>query len=211
MEKYQTIDEYVAAEMSDKIKRKAKSPLLGLLILAVGIFLLVMLRTQKMDDTLMMLCLTVGIIALGVGIIITAMCLTGAISHYVYTPTHSRMKQRKCYLSLDDYKLCIEAIGCNNLTTLGALHVVVEAVAAEEHSHTEKQQQGRHAETAARLAGQYAGKEECGENQQEQLYLHSDWMWVTSVPVRRRTGVSGSKWPLLSRMACSRATAWSWL
>ena len=53
MEKYQTIDEYVAAEMSDKIERKAKSPLLGLLILAVGIFLLVMLRTQKMDDTLM--------------------------------------------------------------------------------------------------------------------------------------------------------------
>ena len=124
MEKYQTIDEYVAAEMSDKIERKAKSPLLGLLILAVGIFLLVMLRTQKMDDTLMATCLTVGIIALGVGIIITAMCLNGAISHYVYKPTHSRMKQRKCYLSLDDYKLCIEAIGCNNLAALGALHPV---------------------------------------------------------------------------------------
>lgn len=130
MEKYQTIDEYVAAEMSDKIKRKAKTPLLGLLILAVGIFLLVMLRTQKMDDTLMTLCLTVGIIALGVGIIITAMCLTGAISHYVYKPTHSRMKQRKCYLSLDDYKLCIEAIGCNNLTTLGALHPVTSSNSA---------------------------------------------------------------------------------
>lgn len=130
MEKYQTIDEYVAAEMSDKIKRKAKTPLLGLLILAVGIFLLVMLRTQKMDDTLMMLCLTVGIIALGVGIIITAICLTGAISHYVYKPTHSRMKQRKCYLSLDDYKLCIEAIGCNNLTTLGALHPVTSSNSA---------------------------------------------------------------------------------
>lgn len=124
MEKYQTIDEYVATVMGDKIERKAKSPLLGLLILAVGIFLLVMLRTQKMDDTLMATCLTVGIIALGVGIIITAMCLTGAISHYVYKPTHSSIKQRKCYLSLDDYKLCLEAIGRNNLAALGALHPV---------------------------------------------------------------------------------------
>ena len=125
MEKYQTIDEYVAAEMSDKIKRKAKSPLLGLLILAVGIFLLVMLRTQKMGDALMASCLTVGIIGTALGIIITAMCLTGAISHYVYKPTHSRMKQRKCYLGPDDYKLCIEAIGSNNLAALGALQPVV--------------------------------------------------------------------------------------
>ncbi len=130
MEKYQTIDEYVAAEMGDKIKRKAKSPLLGLLILAVGIVLLVLLLTQKMDDTLMTLCLTVGIIALGVGIIITAMCLTGAISHYVYKPTHSRMKQRKCYLNLDDYKLCIEAIGCNNLAVLGALQPITSSNSA---------------------------------------------------------------------------------
>ena len=130
MEKYQTIDEYVAAEMSDKIKRKAKSPLLGLLILAVGIVLLVLLRTQKMGDTLMTTCLTVGIIGTALGIIITAMCLTGAISHYVYKPTHSRMKQRKCYLSLDDYKLCIEAIGCNNLAALGALQPVVSSNSA---------------------------------------------------------------------------------
>ena len=130
MEKYQTIDEYVAAEMGDKIKRKAKSPLMGLLILAVGIVLLVLLRTQKMGDSLMATCLTVGIIAVGVGIIITAMCLTGAISHYVYKPTHSRMKQRKCYLSLEDYKLCIEAIGNNNLAALGALQPVTSSNSA---------------------------------------------------------------------------------
>ncbi|MBQ9417812.1 MAG: hypothetical protein IJU19_04445 [Bacteroidales bacterium] len=130
MERYQTIDEYVAAEMGDKIKRKAKSPLLGLLILAVGIFLLVMLRTQKMGDTLMTTCLTAGIIALGAGVVITAMCLTGAISHYVYNPTHSRMKQRKCYLSLDDYKLCIEAIGNNNIAALGGLQPVTSSNSA---------------------------------------------------------------------------------
>ena len=127
MEKYQTIDEYVAAEMSDKIKRKAKSPLLGLLILAVGIVLLVLLRTQRMDDTLATLCLTVGIIALGTGLVLTAMCLSGAISRYVYLPTNSRMRRRKCYISLDDYKLCLEAIGCNNLAVLGALHPVTSS------------------------------------------------------------------------------------
>ena len=121
MEQYQTIDEYVAAEIGDKIKRKAKSPLLGLLILAVGIFLLAMLRTQKMGDTLMTFCLTVGIIATGVGIIITAMCLTGAISHYVYKPTHSRMRRRKCYLSIGDYQHCLDAVGDNNIAALATL------------------------------------------------------------------------------------------
>ncbi len=121
MGKYQTIDEYVAAEMSDKIKRKSKSPLLGLLILAVGIGLLVMLRTQKMGDTLMTLCLTVGIIALGVGLVLTAMCLTGAISRYVYLPTHSRMTRRKCYLSIGDYQHCLDAIGSGNIGALATL------------------------------------------------------------------------------------------
>lgn len=121
MEKYQTIDEYVAAEMGDKIKRKAKSPLLGLLILAVGIVLLVLSRTQKMGDTLLATCLTVGIIAVSVGIIITAMCLTGAISHYVYKPTRSRMRRRKCYLSIDDYQHCLDAIGDNNIGAFASL------------------------------------------------------------------------------------------
>lgn len=121
MEKYQTIDEYVASEMGDKVARKAKSPLLGLLILAIGIFLLVMLRTQNMGDTLMTLCLTVGIIALGVGLILTVMCLTKAIWHYVYKPTHSRMKQRKCYLGMTDYQHCMESIGENNLSALATL------------------------------------------------------------------------------------------
>lgn len=127
MEKYQTIDEFVAAEVDDNIKRKAKSPLLGLMILIVGIVLLVLLRTQKMGDTLMATCLTVGIIALGVGLLLTAMCLTGAISRYVYLPTHSRMRRRKCYLCLDDYKRCLDAIGSNNLAVLGAMQPVASS------------------------------------------------------------------------------------
>ena len=38
-------------------------------------------------------------------------------------------------------------------------------------------------------------------------YLHSVSIHVTSEPDSRRTGVSGSKWPLSSRPACRRATA----
>ena len=94
---------------------------LFLLILAVGIFLLVLLRTQKMGDTLMTTCLTVGIIAVGVGLVLTAMCLTGAISRYVYLPTHSRMRRRKCYLSIGDYQHCLDAIGSGNIGALATL------------------------------------------------------------------------------------------
>lgn len=130
MEKYQTIDEYVASEMGDKVTRKAKSPLLGLVILAIGIFLLVMLRTQKMGDTLMTLCLTVGIIALGVGLVITAMCLSKTMTYYFYNPTHSRMKQRKCYLSATDYQHCLDSIGDNNIAALGTLLPVTSSNSA---------------------------------------------------------------------------------
>lgn len=130
MEKYQTIDEYVASEMGDKITQKARSPLPGLLVLAIGIFLLVMLRTQKMGDTLMTLCLTVGIVALGVGLVITAMCLTKAMWHYVYNPTHSRMKHHKCYLDATDYQHCLDAIGDNNIAALGTLLPVTSSNSA---------------------------------------------------------------------------------
>ena len=121
MEKYQTIDEYIATEMGDKIKRKAQSPLLGLLVMAVGIGLLVLLRTQTMGDALMTSCLTVGILSLAVGIVITAMCLTKAIWHYVYKPTHSRMRWRKCYLGGDDYHRCVDAINAGDTKVLATL------------------------------------------------------------------------------------------
>ena len=130
MEKYQTIDEYVAKEMGDKIVRKAKSPLLGILILVIGIGLLALLRTQKMSDTLMSLCLTIGIIGTAIGLIITAMCLTKAISHYVYRPTNSRMRRRKCYLSANDYQHCLDCIGNNNHGALATLMPVVSSNSA---------------------------------------------------------------------------------
>lgn len=130
MEKYKTIDEYVAIEMGDRIVRKAKSPLAGLLVMAVGIVLLVLLGTQRMSDTLSASCLTVGIIALAVGIVLTAMCLTKALWHYVYVPTKSKMRQRKCYLDNDDYKLVLEAIRSKNYAVLGSLQPVTSSNSA---------------------------------------------------------------------------------
>ena len=130
MEKYKTLDEDVATEMSDRIVRKAKSPIMGLIFMAIGIILLVMLRTQKMGDTLMTLCLTVGIIVLAAGFILTAMCFSKALWHYSYIPTKSSMRQRKCYLCIDDYKLCLEAIRSNNYAVLGSLQPVVSSNSA---------------------------------------------------------------------------------
>lgn len=121
MEKYQTIDEYITAVMGEDVTRKAKSPLLGLFIMAVGIGLLVLLRTQTMGDALMTSCLAIGMLLLGVGIVIAAMCFTKAIWHYVYKPTHCRMKWRKCYLGADDFRRCVEAINSGESKNLATL------------------------------------------------------------------------------------------
>ena len=49
--------------------------------------------------------------------------------------------------------------GANHVRQLDVVEVDAESIAAEQHPHAEKQQQGRHAETAACLARQDAGKE----------------------------------------------------
>lgn len=127
MEKHQTIDEYIATYMGDKIVRKAKSPLQGIFILVAGIGLLLMLHTLKLSDAMTTSCLTFGIIFTGLGIIITAMCITKSIWHYVYLPTHSRMRRHKCYLNSGDYQHCIECIGDNNITALATLLPIVSS------------------------------------------------------------------------------------
>lgn len=115
MEKIQSVDQYIAAHMGDKIVRRAQSPVVGLLILLVGIFFMVLMRKVKMSDSMQALSLTVGLIAMAVGLVLTAMCLSKAIWHYVYQPTRSRMKRRKIYLSLADYHNVHEALANNNL------------------------------------------------------------------------------------------------
>ena len=98
--------------------------------MVVGIGLLVLLRTQDMSDSLMASCLTCGIIALGVGIVITAMCITKALWHYVYKPTHSRMKACKCYLGSADYQLCLKALDTKDINALGSLTPITTANSA---------------------------------------------------------------------------------
>lgn len=130
MEKQQTINEYVAAEMGDKIVRKAKSPLLGLLLLGVGIGLVVLLSAVQMGDALQAACLTFSIIGSALGIILTAMCLTKTLWRYVYLPTRSKMRQCTCYLSNTDYQITLEAIRDKRLNLLASLPPVVSSNSA---------------------------------------------------------------------------------
>ena len=125
-----TIEQYIEAEMSGKITRKKNSPLPSLLVLAVGIGLLVLLRTTQLDDTLMTTCLTFGIICTALGLILTAMSLSGAMSHYVYLPTRSRMREKKVYVSGGDYKDVVDALAEGNLRSLATLRPVVSSNSA---------------------------------------------------------------------------------
>ena len=116
-----TIEQYIDTEMSGKITRKRNSPLPGLLVLAVGIAMWVLLCTADLGDSLSATCLTVGLIATALGLILTAMNLSGALTHFVYLPTRSRMRRRKCYLSIGDYQHCLDAIGSGNIGALATL------------------------------------------------------------------------------------------
>ncbi len=127
MEHYPTIDEYVAMQMGDKITIKANSLLPSLMVFAVGIGSLILIRTEGLPDVLMATLLTVGLIGTAVGMILTAMCLTKALYHYVYQPTDCRMRRCKCYLSNDDYRRCVEAFGVGDTNFLTTLQFVASS------------------------------------------------------------------------------------
>lgn len=124
MEHIQSIEEYIAAEMDGKIVRKHNSPVGPLVVLAVGVGMLILLTQARLGDALSSACLTVGLIASALGLILTAMNLSGAICHYTYVGTGSRMKDRKVYLLADDYRKAVEALTEGRLATLGDLHPV---------------------------------------------------------------------------------------
>lgn len=127
MEKIQTINEYIAAEMGGKIVRKRKSPLLGLLLLAVGIVMLVLMHSAHIADSLQALTLTVGILCLALGLVLTAMNLSGAMWGYHYAATGSKMKEKKVYLGVEDYGKAREALSGGDKTALGNLKAVVSS------------------------------------------------------------------------------------
>ena len=134
MEKYKTIDEYIATEMAGKIESRRKSPVMPLVVLALGVALLVLMRAGSLADSMQMLVLTLGVLTLAVGIVLTAMSFSGAMRFYRYEPTRSRMTNRKVYVGSGDYGKAVDAIqkddkdGLDNLrpdtNSNGAIHLV---------------------------------------------------------------------------------------
>lgn len=125
-----TIEQYIDTEMSGKIARKRNTPLPAMLVLAVGVGMLVLLHTVRLSDNLSATCLTIGLIGTVLGLILTAMNLSGAMTHFEYLPTHSRMREKKVYVSGDDYKDIVEAVNNGNIQPLATMRPVVSSNSA---------------------------------------------------------------------------------
>ena len=127
MEKKQTINEYIATEMGGKIEKKKDFPLVGLTLLIGGAIALVLMAGIHDADSLQTLLLTVGIISIAVGLVLTAMALSGSMWHYRYIATGSRMQDGKVYLSIDDYQTAVEALVSKDHGSLSHLKAVVSS------------------------------------------------------------------------------------
>lgn len=130
MEHIKTIEEYIATEMGGKIDRKKNFPLLGLILLAVGAVMLVLMAGIHNADSLQTFLLTAGMICVAVGFLLTAMGLSGAMFHYRYIATGSNMKERKVYLSIDDYHTACDALTASNPAALASMKPVVSSNSA---------------------------------------------------------------------------------
>ena len=124
MEHIQSIEEHIAAEMGGKIVHKRNSILAPLAVLLIGIGSIVLLTQTHMSDALSSTLLTAGLIFTALGLILTAMNLSGALCHYTYVSTGSRMKDHKVYLTADDYRKAVDALSTGNTAALGELHPV---------------------------------------------------------------------------------------
>ncbi|MBR3783243.1 MAG: hypothetical protein IKJ78_02085 [Bacteroidales bacterium] len=130
MEHIKTIDEYIAAEMGGKIVRKRNSPMAHIAVLAIGVVLLVLLHSTHAADSVQAMMLTAGIICLVVGLVLTAMNLSGAMWHYKYIATGSRMKEYKVYLSPEDYRVAYDALTTGATGDLATVKPVVSSNSA---------------------------------------------------------------------------------
>ncbi len=117
----ETIHQYIENQMSDVVAKKKQNPIPSMLVLAVGIVLLIMMRTSEASDSLRMIMLTVGIICTALGFILTAMNLSGSMWHFFYKPTSCRMKGTKIYLSASDYHTALDAINKNDILAISQL------------------------------------------------------------------------------------------
>lgn len=127
MEHIKTIDEYIAAEMGGKIERKKNFPLLGLVLLAAGVAMLVLMAGIQNADSLQTLLLTAGMICTALGLLFTLMALSGALFYYRYAATGSRIKERKVYLSPEDYRVAYDALTTAATGDLASVKPVVSS------------------------------------------------------------------------------------
>lgn len=127
MEHIKTIEEYIATEMGGKIDRKKNFPLLGLVLLAAGVAMLVLMAGIQNADSLQTFLLTAGMICVAVGFLLTAMGLSGALFHYRYAATGSRMKERKIYLNPEDYRTAHDALTTGTPSDLATVNPVVSS------------------------------------------------------------------------------------
>ena len=127
MEQFKSIDEYIATEMCGKIVRKKEFPIAGVALLAVGALLSVLMVGTHNGSNLQTLLLTAATISIAIGLLLTAMGLSGAQWHYSYVATGSRLKERKVYLSATDYSKAVEALAAGSYTALGRLTPLVSS------------------------------------------------------------------------------------
>ena len=114
-----TIEQYIEAEMADEISCK-KDTIVSLSVLVFGIAMWVLLCFTRMSSGLTHACLFFALICTVVGMILTGMCLSGILSHYVYLPTHSRMREKRVYINNIDYSQFVDALAqneCSNIKT----------------------------------------------------------------------------------------------
>lgn len=127
MEHIKTIEEYIATEMVGKIERKKNFPLLGLVLLAAGVAMLMLMAGIKNADSLQTFLLTAGMICVAVWFLLTAMGLSGALFHYRYAATGSRIKEHKVYLSPEDYRVAYDALTTGATGDLATVKPVVSS------------------------------------------------------------------------------------
>ena len=130
MEHIKTIEEHIATEMGGKIERKKNFPLLGLVLLAAGVAMLVLMAGIQNADSLQTFLLTAGMICTALGLLFTLMALSGALFHYRYAATGSRIKERKIYLSPEDYRTAYDALTTGATGDLASVKPVVSSNSA---------------------------------------------------------------------------------
>lgn len=128
-----TIEQYIETELSDEMANK-KETLSSLFVLIVGIGLWVLPRIVEMDNNMISSCITLALICTVVGIITTGMSISGAMSHYLYLPTRSRMREKMIYINNIDYSDVIATLTQGGTAEIQSTATMLWPVAKSSHA-----------------------------------------------------------------------------